>query len=141
MLTLGQIAYEAHFGETAGDYALQSEKQQERWQRSAEAVLAAAREREAGLAALVEWAAIRLNGVTAETFGEGDVPDVHSCLALAVSDAPAALDDLRRRERSIGAEEELRRLARVNQFRMLDQQDLLERVDAIGAERAGEGGA
>jgi hypothetical protein len=43
-VTYGQIAYEAHFGEMAGDYCLQSAKQQERWQRAAEAVLAAARE-------------------------------------------------------------------------------------------------
>ena len=82
-VSLGQIAYEAHFGATAGDYDLQSAKQQERWQRSAEAVLA------------------------------------------------AALDDLRRRERSIGAEEELRRLAVY----------FLDRADAIAAERSGEGGA
>lgn len=61
---------------------------------------------------------------------------------------PDALDELRRRERSIGAEEELRRIADLIETEALDERfaalfcaDLLDRADAIAAERAGEGGA
>ncbi len=42
MVTLGQIAYEAHFREAANNYALLSTRHHKRWQRSAEAVLAVA---------------------------------------------------------------------------------------------------
>jgi hypothetical protein len=55
---------------------------------------------------------------------------------------PAALDDLRRRERSIGAEEELRRLAAEDcgtvfhdDLPHVTQNQLIDRADAIAAER------
>lgn len=61
--------------------------------------------------------------------------------ALALT-PPAALDELRRRERSIGAEEELRRIADLIETEVLDERiaalfcaDLRDRADAIAAER------
>ncbi len=126
-VTLGQIAYEAHFGELAGDYALQSAKQQERWQRSAEAVLselisiglsnriAAAVEREAGLVAMVERLRevvddatsiqsahderCRRDSENAATCSCGYSDIMSKCKAVLKLTPPAALEDLRRRER------------------------------------------
>ena len=119
-MTLGQIAYEAYMGKWGDNFEILTPKQQERWQRSAEAVLAAAREREAALVAQVE----RLQSVVDGYDGVQN---------------PVALEALRRRERSIGAEEELRRLAAntpvVNAERLWTSDQLLERADAIAAER------
>lgn len=56
--------------------------------------------------------------------------------ALALT-PPAALDDLRRRERSIGAEEELRRIAQNWHTDMVlwTAQNFIDRADALAAER------
>lgn len=122
-VTLGQIAYEAHFQETAGDFENQSAKQQERWQRLAEAVFAAAREREAGIAALVqrlreelEWQREALdcgyyrypNGQVScsdceqEATEQSAIQHTEECAFGRIERAlsltpPAALDDLRRK--------------------------------------------
>ncbi len=121
-VSLGQIAYEAYWGKHAGDYTRQHP---ERWQQTAEAVLAAAREREAGLAALIErlqgeleWQREALdcgyyrypNGkVSCQECGrqateQSAIQHTDECafghIERALSLTPtAALDDLRRRER------------------------------------------
>lgn len=126
---------------------------------------AAAREREAGLLALVErlrgaaelaecYAKVlryELESRNPETFPgsedqaevDGDLAKIAEVLALS---PPAALDDLRRQERSIGAEEELRRIiyelvgSHSGPSRTtLTAGELDARADAIAAERK-EGG-
>ena len=74
--------------------------------------------------------------------GNQDIADIAGDALKGNTSPPAALDDLRRRERSIGAEEELRRIADLIETEALDERfaalfcaDLLDRADAIAAER------
>ena len=104
-------------------------------------LLAATREREAGLAALVD----QQREYTCEVVQcavSGTRPSLVSAGELLSLTPPAALDDLRRRERSIGAEEELRRIADLIETEALDERfaalfcaDMRDRADAIAAER------
>jgi len=133
------------------------------WQ-DCEAELSSAREREAGLLALVERLRDRLIdsdkrlcnhhehsfvvqqaktglGRICPICSEGSNVFLRNAEVLSLA-PPAALDDLRRRERSIGAEEELRRIADLIETEALDERfaalfcaDMRDRADAIAAER------